>query len=37
MLVREGQYDAWAGWAELVHEPARSLLLGLADASRAAA
>jgi hypothetical protein len=37
MLVREGQHDAWAGWAELVHEPARSLLLGLADASRAAA
>ena len=36
MLVREGQYDVWARWAALVHEPARGLLLGLAEASRAA-
>lgn len=35
MLVREGRYDVWARWAGLVHEPARSLLLDLADASRA--
>ena len=36
MLVREGQYDVWARWAALVHQPARSLLLDLADAARAA-
>ena len=36
LLVREGQYDVWAGWAALVHEPARGLLLDLAHASRAA-
>lgn len=36
MLVREGRYDAWARWAALVHEPARGLLLDLAEASRAA-
>ncbi|MCY4726866.1 hypothetical protein NYO98_11310 [Nocardioides sp. STR2] len=36
MLVREGQYDVWARFAALVHEPARSLLLDLAEADRAA-
>lgn len=36
-LVREGQYDVWARWAALVHEPARGLLLGLAEAARSAA
>ena len=36
MLVREGQYDVWARWAALVHEPARGLLLGFAEAGRAA-
>lgn len=36
MLVREGQYDAWARWAVLVHEPARGLLLDFAEACRAA-
>ena len=36
MLVREGQYDVWARWASLVHEPASGLLLNLADAGRAA-
>lgn len=36
LLVREGAYDVWARWAELVHEPARELLLDLAHASRAA-
>jgi len=36
MLLREGQYDVWARWAALVHEPARGLLLALAEASRAA-
>ena len=36
MLVREGQYDVWARWAALVHEPARGLLLDLAHASRVA-
>ena len=37
MLVREGQYDVWARWAAIVHEPARGLLLDLAEASRAVA
>ena len=32
MLVREGQYDVWARWAALVHEPARGLLLDFAEA-----
>ena len=36
MLLREGQYDVWARWAALVHEPARGLLLDLAEGSRAA-
>lgn len=36
MLVREGRYDVWARWAALVHQPARGLLLDLAEASRAA-
>lgn len=36
MLVREGQHDVWTGWAALVHEPARGLLLDLAEAGRAA-
>jgi hypothetical protein len=36
MLVREGQYDVWARWAALVHEPARGLLLDFAEACRAA-
>lgn len=36
MLVREGQYDVWARWASLVHEPARGLLLDLAESCRAA-
>lgn len=36
MLVREGQYDVWARWAALVHEPAQSLLLDLAEACRTA-
>ena len=36
MLVREGQYDVWARWAALVHEPARGLLLDVAEACRAA-
>ncbi|GAB3038665.1 hypothetical protein GCM10011376_33890 [Nocardioides flavus (ex Wang et al. 2016)] len=36
MLVRDGSYGAWARWAELVHPPARGLLLDLAEASRAA-
>lgn len=36
MLVRERQYDVWARWAALVHEPARGLLLDLAHASRVA-
>ena len=36
MLVREGQYDVWARWAALVHQPARGLLLNLAEACRAA-
>ena len=36
MLVREGQYDVWARWAALVHEPARGLLLDFAEAGRAA-
>lgn len=36
MLVREGQYDVWRRWATLVHEPARGLLMELAEASRAA-
>jgi hypothetical protein len=37
LLVRESQYDAWARWAALVHEPARGLLLDFAEARRAAA
>jgi hypothetical protein len=37
LLVREGQYDVWARWAALVHEPARGLLLDFAEVSRAAA
>ena len=37
MLVREGHHEIWAHWAALVHEPARALLLDLADRSRAAA
>lgn len=37
MLVREGQHEAWMHWAEMVHEPARSLLLDFATASRSAA
>jgi hypothetical protein len=36
MLVREGQYDVWALWAAVVHEPARGLLLDFAEAGRAA-
>jgi hypothetical protein len=36
LLVREGQYDVWARWAALVHEPARGLLLDFAEAGRAA-
>ena len=36
MLVREGQYDVWARWAALVHEPARGLLLDFAEAGRSA-
>jgi len=36
MLAREGTYDVWARWAALVHDPARGLLLDLAEASRAA-
>ena len=36
MLVREGQYDVWARWAALVHEPAGGLLLDFAEAGRAA-
>jgi hypothetical protein len=36
-LVREGQYDVWARWAAMVHEPARGLLLAFAEASRTAA
>jgi hypothetical protein len=36
MLVREGQYDVWVRWAALVHEPARGLLLGFAEACRVA-
>lgn len=36
LLVREGQYDAWARWAALVHQPARGLLLDFAEACRAA-
>ena len=37
LLVRDGRHDVWSRWAGLVHEPARGLLLDLADASRAAA
>ena len=36
MLVQEGEYDVWVRWVTLVHEPARGLLLELADACRAA-
>ena len=34
LLVREGQYDVWSRWASMVQEPARGLLLGLAEAGR---
>lgn len=36
LLVREGRRDVWARWAARVHEPARRLLLDLAEACRAA-
>lgn len=36
MLVRAGDYDVWARWAALVHEPAPGLLLDFAEACRIA-
>lgn len=34
-ILRDGQYDVWVRWAELVHDPARRLLLDFARTTRA--
>lgn len=36
-LVRAGQHDVWARWADLVVEPGRGRLLAFAEAARSAA